>query len=476
MKKNKELIKNTLIIAIGKICTQFISFILLPLYTNILSTNEYGEVDLITTYVSLFVPLITLQIEMAVFRFLIEYRKDKKRQSDYIYNSISIVIKTTLILSIIYILVMSIIDYKYRWYLLIIIISTIYSNVLLQIARGIGDNLGFAIGSIIAGVTTLILNCLLLKIFNFGIEGMLISISVANLLCSIFIFLRENIYHNIKYGKKNNDLIKEMIKYSIPLIPNGIMWWIINVSDRTIISFILGTTSNGIYAISNKFSNLFVSLYNIYSLSWTEQASLHIKDKDKNEYFSEMLNKSIIFFFSLSIGIIGCMPYIFPLMIDDKYIESYIYIPILMLGMFFNVLVSLLGAIYIAEKKTKEVAKTSIYSAIINIVINLIFVKYIGIWATVISTAVAFMLMFIYRIIDVQKYVKVKFDILMYCEMIVVFFLVCIAYYVNNTIINIIALILIFIYFIIKNKQFIDDFLKIIFGKFKMNVKKQNLQ
>ena len=76
MNREKQLVKNTVIITIGKICTQMISFFLLPLYTSILTTEEYGVVDLLNTLVSLFIPIVTFQIEQAVFRYLINTRND----------------------------------------------------------------------------------------------------------------------------------------------------------------------------------------------------------------------------------------------------------------------------------------------------------------------------------------------------------------------------------------------------------------
>ena len=72
MNKKKQLAKNTIIIFIGKVCTQLISFFLLPLYTGYLKTSEYGIVDLITTYITLLVPIITLELEMSIFRYLVE--------------------------------------------------------------------------------------------------------------------------------------------------------------------------------------------------------------------------------------------------------------------------------------------------------------------------------------------------------------------------------------------------------------------
>ena len=76
MSKEKQLMKNTAIITIGKVCTQMISFFLLPLYTAIFTTDEYGIVDLFNTIVACILPIVTLQIEQGLFRFLIDTRDD----------------------------------------------------------------------------------------------------------------------------------------------------------------------------------------------------------------------------------------------------------------------------------------------------------------------------------------------------------------------------------------------------------------
>ena len=88
MNKKEKLLKNTIIISIGKICTSFITFLLLPIYTGILSTEEYGVVDLVNTLIYLLVPLVTLQLEQAVFRNLIEARNNFEKQSEIISTGI----------------------------------------------------------------------------------------------------------------------------------------------------------------------------------------------------------------------------------------------------------------------------------------------------------------------------------------------------------------------------------------------------
>lgn len=462
MSKGKQLAKNTLIILLGKICTQFISFLLLPLYTSVLVSSEFGVVDLIITYIGLLVPIVTLQLESALFRYLIDERENENEKENIITNALFSVIIQMILALILFKFVLIFINVNYQYYIVVMIISTIISNILLQIARGLGDNIGYSIGSVIAGGITIILNVILLLVLHLGPIGIFLSNIVANIVCAIFIFIRTNTlkYINSKYICKKT--INKLLNYSIPLVSNGIIWWIMNVSDRSIITIFLGASANGIYAISNKFPGVFISIYNIFNMSWTESAALYINSEDRDEFFSNTISSMFKLFSSICLGIIACMPFIFPIMINKEYSDAYNYIPILMISTLFNVVVGLLSVIYVAKKLTKEISKTSFWSGGINICINLVLIKYIGIYAAAISTLISFMSMAIYRYINVQKYVKVKLDKKLIVQTIVIFSISIYFYYINKPILNLVNLGLVVIYAVMNNKQIIYKTLNII--------------
>ena len=246
------------------------------------------------------------------------------------------------------------------------------------------------------------------------------------------------------------------MKYSIPLVPNQVSWWIINVSDRTIITYILGIGINGIYSAATKFSSICTTLFNIFNLTWAESASLYIKDKDSSAYFSNIMNITLKLFVSLCLGIIAFMPFVFKLLITGEgYASAYYQIPILLVAVIFNIFVSFVGSLYVALKKSKEIAKTSIYCAIINISVNLALVKFIGLYAASISTLAAYLAMSIYRYLDVQKYVKLKFDKKFIFNSIVMITIVIVLYYIRNKILCFFAAIATVIFAIYYNKNII---------------------
>ena len=467
MNKKGELARNTLIILIGKICTQFISFFLLPLYTSILISSEFGLVDLVTTYIGLIVPVITLQLESSLFRYLVDVRSNEKEKKIIISNVFISATIQTIICMLVFFVISNFIYINYKYYIFGIVIATIFSNLLLQTARGLGDNVGYSIGSVIAGSLTIIFNLIFLVLLKIGPKGMFLSTAMANLLSSIYLGIRIKINRFINYEYLDKKIIEKLLKYSMPLIPNGIIWWIINVSDRTIISIFLGNSANGIYAISNKFSGVFITIYNIFNTSWTESASLHIDADDRDEFFSSTISLMFKLFSCMCLGIIAYMPLIFRIMINEQYSDSYNYIPILMLSSLFNVIVGLISVVYVAKKLTKEIAKTSFWSGVINIGSNLIMIKFIGIYAASLSTLLSFMVIALYRYIDVQKYVKIRLSKKLIIQTIIIFLITIFIYYKNNIILNVFGMILVTVYSVVINKGFILQALEVIKGKLK---------
>lgn len=438
--KSKKLIKNTLILSIGKFCTQFVTFLLLPLYTTYLSTSDYGIVDLVTTYIVLLVPIVTIQIEMYLFRYLIDYRSDDIGKRRIISNAYLIVACLTIVCILIFSIISKIIHIQYFYYLLLMVLATIASNILLQTSRGLGDNIGYSIACIIIGVINIICNLILILCFNLGIVAVFIATISSNLLGSVFLFFRNKIYLYISKQSIDKSTQVDIVKYSLPLVPNGLVWWVINASDRTLITIMINTSANGIYSVSNKFSNIINSLYTIFNMSWMESVSMYINDKD--DFLKKAFNTIFNLICSLCLGIISVMFIAFPLLIQEAYIDAYKYIPILIIASVFNMLSSNLSAIYIAKRRTKEIASTTILASIINIVINFVFIKMIGLYAAALSTLFAFFALFIIRYLDVQKYVDIKISNKNILIFTILFALSYLTYVYNHLYLNIIMLVI----------------------------------
>ena len=467
MSKGKDLAKNTAIVSIGKICTQLITFFLLPVYTAVLSNEEYGVVDLLNTLTSLLLPIATLQIEQGIFRYLLDCRENKEKQTTLITTVSKFILVQSAICILIFLCASPFIHNEYKYFLMANLLMGILSSISLQICRGLGDNKTYAVGSFITGALTVILNVIFIVAFKWGAYGMLIATAISNLLCAIYVFVKKKIYKYIDIKQNDKKLLKDIVKYSVPLIPNMISWWIVSASDRTIISAVIGVAQNGIYSAANKFSGIFSTLYSVFNLTWTESASININSEDRDEFFSKIFDFIVRFFGSLCLGTIAVMPFVFGILVNEKFAESYYQIPILILGSVFNILVSFLGSVYVAKKLTKEIAKTSIIAAIINIVVNVALINQIGLYAASISTVIAYFAMFIYRWIDVKKYVSIKTNKTLLAVHSVSFLVAIITSYLKLKIISIVVLLAVIIIAIYINKDSAKYLTEIVKKRFK---------
>ncbi len=464
MKKEKEYIKNTIILLIGKFSTQIISFLLLPIYTYKLATSNYGYIDLVQTYISLLVPIVLLQLDSAVFRYLIDIRKKEEEKNKIISTSFIGVLVILFFSIIIAVILKLFIKIEYFYIILINIIVQVFNTYVMAIARGNGHNTTYSISSIIMSIVNLLVNLVLILLLGFDARSILFASILGNILSFIYVFFKEHVYKYIRFKYYDSNILKKLLKYSIPMIPNVLSWWVVGVSDRTIIVYFLSTAANGIYSVSCKFSNLLNSIFSIFSMSWQEMVSMHINDSDSSEFISKMIIKIFNFFILLSCGIVGLLPILYLVIIGKEYINSYNYIPILLTANLFSVLVGLFGGIYIAKKMTKKVATTTIYSAIINIVINIIFIKKFGLYAASGSTLLAYFIMTIYRFYDVKKIVNIKLNLNESIIYIIAYIILIILYYFKFNLLSIIMTFIISILYIYNNKNFIYE---IIIKKFK---------
>ena len=408
MSRNTELAKNTAILTVGKLCTQCISFFLLPLYTAILSTEEYGTFDLLVTYSALLLPLVNWQLDQGLFRFMLDYRGNKEEESKLLSTLLFSSMMQSVVYFGMYLIITPKLHIENAYFLLLYVILQVFTALFLQFVRGLGESVKYTVASFISATTTTILNVIALVILKMGLQGLFVSTLSAQIVTLIYLIFASKCWEYISPKNIHLSIFKSVGTYSIPLIPNNLAWWVVNASDRTIIAHFLTTAANGIYSVANKFPNVFISFYNILNLSWTETVSLHYGDEDRDEFLTETMTSLFKLFAAACFGIVACMPFVFPIMVNLKYSAAYNQILILMYAMLFRVLVGLYSCVYVAQKNAKKIAYTSISAAIINIAVDLILINKIQVFAASLSTLIAFLSMFIVRYIDVNKTVHMK--------------------------------------------------------------------
>lgn len=458
MKQEKELIKNTFIIALGKFSTQIVSFLLVSLYTAKLTTEEFGSYDFITTIITFITPFITLTLEESMFRFLID-AKSKKEEKSIITQTIVTILTTLSVACIVIFLVLTIFSIKTTKLFIPYVIAVVLMALMNALVRGLGKIKLYSLSNFILSVLTIVLNVVLILGTNLKVDGLLLSVIIANLVMVVFLAVRLHLRKFIDIKLINKRMMKEMLSYSIPLIPHSLSWTIINLSDRIIITWALGTSSNGIYAVSNKFPTIINTVYNYFAIAWKESAAKALHEDDSNKYYNKIYTSLKNMVYSATIGVIAVVPFIFGLLIKGQgYQEAYLYIPILVFSVYFSNMASFYGGIFSAYKNTKIIGTTTLVAAIINLAINICLIKVIGIYAAAFSTLISSIFLYIYRKNKMKELVKLRKS-KNFSYTILITLVVFLAYYSNNVLYQVISLMFTCIYALMMNKSIVRGFL-----------------
>ena len=278
-------------------------------------------------------------------------------------------------------------------------------------------------------------------------------------------FLKLHLYEYINVNSVNMKAIKNLVNYSIPLIPNQLSFWLINFSDRLIVNFCLGDSANGILAISHRFPSIYTTFFSMFLLSWQELLSLHYCDNDRDEFITSMYNRMIQIFGALCILLMAVLPLVFPILVGKDFEQAYYTIPIYLYASLLNSVIGLLGAIYVANKKTTEMAKTSFICGVINVLIHLGLIEFVGLYAAALSTLFSYFFIVIYRIWDVRKYVLIRHNYFYYFILSVTFLICTIIYFTKVPLIQIVGFIIAILFALFYNIDYLKKLKKIIEDK-----------
>lgn len=467
-KKNtsKALFKNTGIIAIGQISTKIVNFFLLPLYTTLLTTEEYGLVDLLVTYAGMIAVIVGLQVFQAVFRFLVTIRDNKKECK----TAISSIVLFTLLILVVYtftfVPISKFITVDYSWFLLVYVISSIFLQTFSSVVRGLGNNAQYAFANFLSSAIIVVLNVCFIAILHFDIGWMLISYCIGPALGALYLIIKCKLWNYISFSFYDWKFVKKVLGYAIPLIPNELSWSVIHSSDRWVVSMALSYAANGLIAVASKFSTIYTTFFSVFNTSWTEQVILHYKDKGGAEYINEMFDKMICFFGCIAIGIISCMPFVFDLFVNQQFSDAYGLIPMYMIAVFFNAVIGLLSAIYLVNNETTQVAISTMVAAAINLFVDIILIKIVGIYAAPISSICGYMAISFWRLIDINKrHCKIHMSVGKVILLIVCLLVAMVGYYSNIFVIECITFATVVIISLRLNKNFLLELFKTLLKK-----------
>lgn len=321
--------------------------------------------------------------------------------------------------------------------------------------RGIGRTDKYAVFNFLISLAQILFNVLFIAVFYWGVKGMLLASIVAHFIVPSYYVIKMKLWKYIEFSGLSMKKAKEMVKYSIPLIPNKISWSIINLSDRIIIMNTIGSNASGLYAVSYKFPNLMDTIYGFFYQSWKESSARVANDDSKDAFYNMVYTYLKSIMYSVSILMISFMPLAYYLLINKSYNQAMLYVPILLLGTYFSNVSGFYGGIFTASKDTKIMGTTTIVAAILNLLINILLIYRLGLYAAAISTLVANLVVCIYRKIKVRKYVELEEDYNKTLLAIVVTIIVCSLFYSMKFELQLIGCIVAICYALFSNRKII---------------------
>lgn len=416
MGKYKRLLSNTAILGAGTFASKVLVLLLMPIYTRLLSTAEFGTADLISQTANLLIPIAAVGICDGIFRFTLDAVKDKKK---VLSTGMTILLCGSIaICGVVQILRLFA---PLSNYVFLIAAYVIAANVHLAFAnfiRAEGRNVLFAVQGIINTALTVILNILFLIVIPKYLPslisdpsearcvGYVLSVVVADGLLCVILFFAARLYRSISFKSVDKRIAVDMLKFSIPYIPTTIMWLITSVSDRYMVTGFRSVEENGLYAVSYKLPTMLSLVSGVFIEAWHFSAVKDADDKERSAFFGAVYDNFMSFMFMCGSLIIAGAQIFTRILVDDSYFMSWQYVPILVIATTFSTLVSFMGSVYFLKKKSAVSMLTAMAGAITNIVLNLALIPFFGAMGAAVATLSCYVLVYIIRAVNTRKYVR----------------------------------------------------------------------
>lgn len=406
--KYKELINNTAIFALSNVLSKIVLALLLPLYTHILTTEEYGTAEIITTISQLLMPVCSLAISEAIYRFSM----DKKEHCGEVLKNGFIIAG----MGSIFILCISLVLGNYyivaKWNLLLfgITVTSLFRSILSLYTQAVGNSKLFSIDNVLYNFMLAFMNVFFLAVFKFGLLGYFLAMIFSATMSCIFLIWKQKLLRELVLCQANIRLLKKMLLYSFPMILNAISWSITNLVDKTMLADICGTSATGVYSAASKIPSILSLLANVFAQAWGLSAIKDFENEKDKVFFSK------VFIFShIAVGLGALFVYlvnnnIIKFVLGEEFSSAIIYTPILILGMIFLSYSNFFTPFFQAAKKTKTIMITSIEGSVINVVLNYFLIKEIGIFGACIATLASYMYIALARYYRSREILPINFD------------------------------------------------------------------
>lgn len=405
----KYLFKNVGILTISNFASKILIFLLVPLYTSVLSTSEYGIYDIVLSTIQLLYPILTINISDALMRFCMDKSVEKR---DVATIGLKYVLGSYTIATVLMIVARLLGLFKeiegMEVIILIYFMSFVANQYLVQFAKGIEKVKHMGIAGIIGTVAMIVLNILLLIVFPMGLLGFFVANTLAQLIQAVYLFISTKYWRYVKFDKCDKTLQKEMCTYCVPLIFTTIGWWVNSSADRYVVAGICGVAANGLLSVAYKIPQIMNTFQTIFIQAWQISAIKEYGEEDTASFYGEYFSTMNVFMSMACAALIFLSRPIAYILYAREFYNAWQYVPFLLVATVLNSASGFLGPILSAKKDSKSMAMSAIYGSVVNIVLNIALVLLIGVQGATIATVISSYVIYIVRKRAVKNEIKIE--------------------------------------------------------------------
>lgn len=406
--KYSELVKNTILFALGSFGNKVLQFLIVPLYTFVLTTAEYGKIDLFTTTITLLMPFSTLMVQEAIIRFL---AANEISDGEAVHVGLSVFAFScafSIFAGFLYSLVF---DGVFSVIFTICLVLNSYITIFQNYLKACNRIKEYTVCGLLDTFLFLTGNVFFLVVLKKGIWGYLYSRVISLACTTLFITLTGRLFQPFVFQKVDRCIIKKMLFFCIPLIPNSLMWWIMNAGDKYIINLFLGDAANGIYSVSIKLATIITTIFGVFMQAWQLSAIKEYGDEQQSVFYSKIFAMVMaLLLLSCSLIITFTRP-IFSILISESFFEANLYSPLLCVATILDCMATFSGVSYVVNKNTKQALATSMLGAVVNVFANFCLIRFLGLVGVAVGTVVGYLVVVVFRMINMKKTIHMSFDI-----------------------------------------------------------------
>lgn len=407
-----KLFSDTVILAIGTFGSKLLVFLLMPLYTALLSPSQYGTAELITGTANLIMPFACVGITNGIFRFAAEKGTDREG----VFSSGMVLLGAGLCGTVLLGAVALCIGAAWRTEILLVVLYVLAADlqaVCAQYVRAVDRTRLFAVQGILNTLVTVGFNILFLMAFDLGVTGYVLSTVVGNLLTTAFLVVSARLWRVFRLSHVSRTAMRELFRFSLPMVPTTICWLITDLSDRYLVSWFCGEAVNGVYSAAYKIPTIVNLVSGIFMQAWQFSAVVQSADGEEcSRFYSQVFRGFLSVIFIGSGGLILLSPWLCRLLLNSAYHEAWRYMPTLLCSAALESVVSFLASVYMVRKKSMHSFLTAVAGTGLNLLLNFLFIPRTGTFGGALGAAIATLIgyaaVWVLRMADVPRLLRFR--------------------------------------------------------------------